>query len=72
MITALATNVTNVTSWSGIISSVGFPIFMCLALFYYIQKDGVTNRQRIDNLSDALNNNTSVIAKLLERMETEQ
>ena len=44
------------------VSQVGFPIFMCIALFYYIQK-------RMDKLTDALNNNTTVMIKLLERMD---
>lgn len=46
----------------GLVSQVGFPIFMCIALFYYIQK-------RMDKLTDALNNNTTVMIKLLERMD---
>lgn len=44
------------------ISQVGFPIFMCIALFYY-------NQKRTDKLTDAVNNNTMVITKLLERMD---
>ena len=68
---ALATNVPGGTSWIDIISSVGFPIFMCLALSYYVLKEAVTSRERIDNLSQVLNNNTIVIEKLLQRMETD-
>ena len=52
------------------ISTVGFPIVMCLALFYYIWKCDTANRSQIEKLSDALNNNTSVITKLLERMDS--
>ena len=72
---------TAVGDLSSAISTVGFPIVMCLALFYYIWKcDGANrtqieklsdaNRTQIEKLSDALNNNTSVITKLLERMDS--
>lgn len=44
------------------ISTVGFPIVMCLVFFIYMQK-------RIDKLTEALTNNTIVIEKLLERMD---
>ena len=62
--------VTAVSDLSSAISTVGFPIVMCLALFYYIWKSDAANRSQIEKLSDALNNNTSVITKLLERMDS--
>lgn len=46
------------------ISQVGFPIFMCVALFHY-------NQKRTDKLTDAVNNNTMVITKLLERLDND-
>ena len=61
---------TGVSDISSAISTVGFPIVMCLALFYYIWKCDGANRSQIEKLSDALDNNTSVIAKLLERMDS--
>lgn len=51
------------------ISTVGFPIVMCGALFWYIQKENTCNREKIDKLADVLNANTTVIAKLLERLD---
>ena len=53
------------------ISTVGFPIVMCGALFWYIQKENCYNRDKIDKLSEALNGNTAVIGKLLERLDKE-
>ena len=61
---------TAVSDLSSAISTVGFPIVMCLALFYYIWKCDGANRSQIEKLSDALDNNTSVITKLLERMDS--
>ena len=62
--------VTSVSDLLSAISTVGFPIVMCLALFYYICKCDGANRSQIEKLSDALDNNTSVITKLLERMDS--
>jgi hypothetical protein len=44
------------------ISSVGFPIVMCGALFWYIQA-------KIDKMTEALNANTAVMTKVLERLD---
>ena len=57
--------------WVSAISSVGFPIVMCGALFWYIQKENSCNRDKIDKLADVLSANTTVIAKLLERLDKE-
>jgi hypothetical protein len=46
------------------ISTVGFPIVMCGILFWYIQT-------RTDKMAEALNANTLVMTKLLERMDKE-
>ena len=46
------------------ITTVGFPIVMCGALFWYMQA-------KIDKMTDALNANTLVMTKLLERLDKE-
>ena len=46
----------------GVISTVGFPIVMCVILCYYIFKTQTA-------LISAINNNSLEIAKLIERME---
>lgn len=48
-----------------LINSMGFPIVMCGALFWKMTKDEKTNRENIDNMVDAVNNNTNVITKLI-------
>jgi hypothetical protein len=53
------------------ISTVGFPIVACGALFWYIQKENASNRDKIDKLSDTINANTAVMGKLLERLDKE-
>lgn len=44
------------------ISTMGFPIVMCLVLSYYIKEE-------VSNLRETINNNTIVITKLLERID---
>lgn len=70
MITLLTTT-TITTSILQAISSVGFPIVMCGILCWYIPRENDRNRVTIDKMSDALNNNTNVLVKLLERLDKE-
>ena len=51
------------------ISTVGFPIVMCVIIYIQGSKDSKANREQIGSLTASLNNNTIVINKLLERME---
>lgn len=51
------------------IATVGFPIVACIALFYYIYKQGERHKEEINALTQALNNNTVVLAKLSEKID---
>ena len=53
------------------VGTLGFPIVMCFMLLYYIAKDAKANREQIEKLTIALNNNTNVIGKLLERLDAD-
>ena len=48
-----------------IISSVGFPIFCCIALGVYIYKRDGKHEQEIDKLRTAIENNTRVMTELI-------
>lgn len=50
------------------ISSLGFPIAVCLICFWYINKREEQNKAEIDKLSEAVNNNTLVMQKLVDRL----
>ena len=54
----------DISTISTIISTVGFPIAACIAMFWYINKQSDIHKQEIDKLSDALNNNTIALTKL--------
>lgn len=49
-----------------VISSVGFPITMALLLLWYIYDSNNKHKEEIDRMSEALNNNTIAITKLLD------
>ena len=52
----------------GVISSVGFPITMTLLLLWYIYDSNNKHKEEIDRMSEALNNNTIAITKLLDAL----
>ena len=69
-------------TWVQVITSVGFPIFACLCLGYYvftqinqyradikdIQKE---HKEELSKMTDALNNNTLMIQKLCDKLDKE-
>lgn len=50
------------------ISTVGFPIVMCLLFMYYIKYVNDQHKDEIDKLSQSINNNTLVMQKLLDSL----
>lgn len=55
-----------------IISTVGFPIALTLILLWYIYDINNKHKEEIDKMSEALNNNTIAITKLLDRLGGEK
>ena len=55
-----------------VVSSLGFPIAVCLIYFWYINKLEETHRNEVQKLTDALNNNTLIMQKLCDRMGVEK
>lgn len=54
-----------------IISTVGFPIAMCVALFYMIWKINDQHKEEMTKITESLNNNTVALTKLTERLHVE-
>ena len=48
-----------------LVSTVGFPIAMCLLVYFQ-------NTKEIDSLRDAINNNTLVMQKILDKLGMEE
>lgn len=51
-------------SIAGLISSVGFPIAACCAIFWQMNKQTEQHKQEMDKMTDALANNTAAIVEL--------
>lgn len=54
-----------------IIGSLGFPIVACGALFWHMIKSDEQHKEEMNKISEALNNNTSALVKLTERLDKE-
>lgn len=52
-----------------IISSVGFPIAMCVYIMYVMQKQTESHKTEIDELRNTIENNTVAIVKLVEKLD---
>lgn len=55
-----------------IITTVGFPIFMCLVLAYYVKAQTEAHKQETKEFTEALNKNTLVLQKLCDKMDLER
>lgn len=47
-----------------IVSSLGFPIVMCGALFWYMVKQRQAHQQETEHLKDTISENTKVLVEL--------
>lgn len=56
---------------STLISTLGFPIAMCLIMCYYINKINDAHKEETDKFAEALNNNTVVLQKLCDKLDSE-
>ena len=51
------------------VSTVGFPIVMCLCLLWYVKTQTETHKEESEKFTDALNKNTLVLQKLCDKLE---
>ena len=61
----------DIASISQLVSTVGFPIAMCGLMAYYIKYTEDRHREEVSGLRDALNNNTTVLQKLVDALDKE-
>lgn len=50
------------------ISTLGFPICMCIAMFWYTTKQTETHKEEVAKMTEALNNNTIALNRLEMKM----
>lgn len=58
----------DVASFTQLIGSLGFPIFVCIYLVWNQRQEEEMHRQEVDKLSEAVINNTLVLQKLLDKL----
>lgn len=61
----------DVNSLIQLVGSLGFPIVACGALFWRMVKSDEQHKEELNKMSEALNNNTSALVKLTERLDKE-
>ena len=54
-----------------IVKNVGFPIAICGVLFWYIYHITENHKLESEKFTEAINNNTLVIQKLVDKLENE-
>lgn len=62
----------DVATITQIVSTVGFPITMCVALLWYIKELSDKHKQETEKFTVALNNNTLVLQKLCDTIGVER
>lgn len=66
----ICTKIMDLQGVTSFITSVGFPIAMCAALFYYMIKQNEKHENELNGLKDTLNENTKVLTELTTLIRT--
>lgn len=51
-----------------LISTLGFPIVCCIALFWYMVKQRDLHKEEINELKKSIDNNTIILTRLFEKL----
>ena len=54
----------DLNAFTTLIGSLGFPIVMCLLLYYRMDKQDENHKSEMDKITEALNNNTQALTAL--------
>ena len=58
----------DVNAMQAIIANLGYPIVVSGVLMWYINKKEQAHKEEIDKMSEAVNNNTRVLQKLIDKL----
>lgn len=50
------------------ISSYGFPIVACGAMFWYMNKEREDHKKEVENMTEAINNNTTALTRIMDKL----
>ena len=51
------------------ISKVGFPVAGCIAMFMMMDKERLSHKDEMKQVTDAVNNNTLALQKLIDKLD---
>ena len=54
-----------------LIGSLGFPIAMCLMIFWYLMKETESHKEEVNMLRDVIQKNTEALIELKDRLQNE-
>lgn len=60
----------DIDSITQLVSSVGFPVAVCIALFFYMEKQNERHQQETDKLNETVQSNTKVLTELCTLIKT--
>lgn len=60
----------DISDATNIISNVGFPVAMCLLLFFYMERQNDRHKQETDKLNETLQGNTKILTELTTLIKT--
>lgn len=54
----------DIDSVAQLVSNVGFPVAVCIALFFYMEKQNERHQHETDKLNETVQSNTKVLTEL--------
>ena len=60
----------DIDSITQLISDVGFPVAVCIALFFYMERQNERHQQETDKLNETVQSNTKVLTELCTLIKT--
>lgn len=60
----------DLNAFTTLIGSIGFPIVMCLLLYYRMDKQDENHKTEMEKITEALNNNTQALTALATKIST--
>lgn len=60
----------DIDSVAQLVSNVGFPAAVCIALFFYMEKQNERHQQETDKLNETVQSNTKVLTELCTLIKT--
>lgn len=60
----------DIDSVAQLVSNVGFPVAVCIALFFYMEKQNERHQQETDKLNETVQSNTKVLTELCTLIKT--